>query len=193
LDSTSSAIPPILPILAAALLYAAPPASATDLDALRTGDMRKLVLHADPLPAPDTEYTGPAGEPTTLAASNGRVRLLNFWATWCAPCREEMPSLAALQREKGGPGFEVLAIATGRNPPEAIAAFREEAGITDLPNALDPKGKLAAAMGVPGLPATVILDRDGFEIARMLGDADWNGPDARALISALIASEGEAP
>jgi hypothetical protein len=104
-----------------------------------------------------------------------------------------MPSLDALQREKGGPGFEVLAIATGRNPPEAIAAFREEAGIADLPNALDPKGRLAAAMGVPGLPATVILDRDGFEIARMLGDADWNGPDARALISALIASEGEAP
>jgi len=155
--------------------------------------MRKLVVHDTPIPVPDTEYTDAAGEPTTLAASDGRVRLVNFWATWCAPCRKEMPSLDALQRDKGGPEFEVLTIATGRNSPEGIAAFREEAGITELANALDPKGRLAAAMGIAGLPATVLLDRDGFEVARMLGDADWNGPDARALIAALIASEGEEP
>ena len=188
-----SAIPPILPILAAALLYAALPANATDLEALRTGDMRKLVVHAAPVPAPETEYTDAAGEPTTLAASNGRVRLVNFWATWCAPCRSEMPALDALARAKGGPDFEVITIATGRNSPEAVAAFRAEAGITELPDARDPKGRLAAAMGVPGLPVSVLLDRDGFEIARMMGDADWNGPDARAMIAALVGSEGGEP
>ena len=101
-----SAIPPILPALAAALLYAALPASATDLASFRTGDMRKLVVHETPIPVPDTEYTDAAGAPATLAASNGRVRLVNFWATWCAPCRKEMPSLDALQRDKGGPDFE---------------------------------------------------------------------------------------
>ena len=155
--------------------------------------MRKLVVHETPVPVPDTEYTDPAGQPTILAASNGRVRLVNFWATWCAPCRSEMPALDALQRGLSGPDFEVITIATGRNSPEGIAAFREEAGITDLGNALDPKGRLAAAMGVPGLPVSVILDREGSEIARMMGDADWNGPDARALIMALVASEGEEP
>ena len=200
-----SAIPPALHLarrtsLAAALLYAAlaaganaAAASPADLEALRTGDMRKLVVHAAPVPTPDTEYTDAAGEPTTLAASNGRVRLVNFWATWCAPCRSEMPALDALARAQGGPDFAVITIATGRNSPEAIAAFREQAGITALPNALDPKGRLAAAMGVPGLPVSVLLDRDGFEIARMMGDADWNGPDARALIAALIGSEGGEP
>ena len=108
------------------------------------------------------------------------MRLVNFWATWCAPCRSEMPALDALARARGGADFEVITIATGRNSPEAIAAFRDEAGITDLPTFLDPKGALAAAMDVPGLPVTVLLDRDGNEVARLMGDADWNGPDARA-------------
>ena len=187
-------IPP-LPLLLAALLYAGLPASATDLEGLRVGEMRKLVLPDSPVPAPDTEYLDPAGQPTTLAASDGRVRLVNFWATWCAPCRKEMPALDALQRSRGGPDFEVIAIATGRNSPEGIAAFREEAGISALGNALDPKGRLAAAMGVPGLPVSVLLDRDGAEVARMLGDADWNGPDAHALIDRLVDADetGDTP
>jgi thiol-disulfide isomerase/thioredoxin len=186
LDCTFSAIPSFLPLFAAALLYAAVPANATDLASLRTGEMRKLVVHETPVPVPDEEFTAADGAPTTLAASNGRVRLVNFWATWCAPCRKEMPALDALQRDRGGPDFEVITIATGRNSPEGIAAFREEAGITDLPNALDPKGRLAAAMGVPGLPVSVLLDREGSEVARMMGDADWNGPDAHALIDVLV-------
>jgi thiol-disulfide isomerase/thioredoxin len=172
--------------------------SATSLASFRSGEMRKLVVHDAPVPAPGTEFIDASGQATTLAASNGRVRLVNFWATWCAPCRKEMPALDALQRDKGGPDFEVITIATGRNAPEAIAAFREEAGIADLPNALDPKGRLAAAMGVPGLPVSVLLDREGSEVARMMGDADWNGPDARALIDWLVAADapgetGETP
>ena len=81
---------------------------------------------------------------------------------------------------------------TGRNAPEAVAAFRAEAGVSALPDARDEKGRLAAAMGVPGLPVSVLLDRQGGEVARLLGDADWNGPDARALIDALVAAEGDA-
>lgn len=183
-----SSIPPlsVVAILGAALLYAAAPASATDLDALRAGEMRKLVVNEAPVEVPATEFTGPDGQPTTLAASNGRVRLVNFWATWCAPCRKEMPALDALQQARGGPDFEVLTIATGRNAPEAIAAFRAEAGITALPDARDPKGRLAAAMGVPGLPVSVLLDRDGSEVARLMGDADWNSADAHAVIDALV-------
>lgn len=185
--------------LAAALLYVAAATLATpvgaeslapDLDALRVGEMRRLVLAATPAPLPDTPYTDANRAETTLAASNGRVRVVNFWATWCVPCREEMPELEALARDRPG-DVEVITIATGRNTAEGIARFREEAGITVLPNALDPKGALARAMDVPGLPATILLDRDGHEVGRLLGGANWNSPEARALLARLSAtSEG---
>lgn len=176
-----------------ALAAFANPAAAQTLDAealaaladLRAEDMRKLVIHDSPVPAPEVSYEGPDGAETTLAASNGRVRVVNFWATWCAPCREEMPALDALDRGLGGEDFEVLLIATGRNSPEAIAAFLEEEQI-GLETGTDPRGRLAAAMGVPGLPVTVILDREGVEIARLTGGADWNAESARAILARLI-------
>jgi thiol-disulfide isomerase/thioredoxin len=189
------------PSLTAVLLYAAlaafaNPAPAQDLTAerraelaaLRDGDLRKLTFHDAPVPAPDTPFSDREGNETTLAASNGRVRLVNFWATWCAPCRREKPALDALQRELGGPDFEVIAIATGRNSPESIDAFNTEVGIRTLDTWLDPKGKLAAAMNVPGLPVTVLLNREGQEIARLLGGADWTSDSARAIIAGLIAA-----
>jgi len=161
-------------------------ASQGSLDAFRVGEMRRLVTAAAPEAAPETPYTGGDGAETTLAASNGRIRLVNFWATWCVPCRQEMPELEALARDRPG-DVEVITIATGRNSPDGIARFREEVGITALPNALDPKGALARAMDVPGLPATVILDRDGREVGRLLGGANWNSPEARALLVHLSA------
>jgi thiol-disulfide isomerase/thioredoxin len=139
---------------------------------------------------PQLEVTTLDGAAWSLAARRGRWVVVNFWATWCAPCRREMPALDALARERGGDDLAVLAIATGRNAPEAIAAFREEAGIATLATYTDPKSELARAMGVPGLPVTVILDRDGDEIARLLGDADWNAPEARALIDYLAGLSG---
>ena len=152
---------------------------------LRDGDMRKLVVHEVAIPAPDTPFTDPDGTEVSLADSDGRIRLVNFWATWCAPCRIEKPALDALQRDLGGPDFEVIAIATGRNSLEAIEDFNAEVGVTELATHLDPKSRLAAAMNVPGLPVTVILDRDGAEIGRLMGGADWNAPSARAIVSYL--------
>jgi thiol-disulfide isomerase/thioredoxin len=185
---------PLAALLYTAALGAATPAAAGGWDAaaraaveaLRADDMRKLVLHETPAPAPDVAFTGPDGAETTLAASDGRVRLVNFWATWCAPCREEMPALAALQAAQGGPDFEVILVATGRNSPEAIERFFAEEGIEGLETALDPQSALARAMAVPGLPVTVLLDRDGAEIARLTGEADWNGPSARAIVAHLV-------
>ncbi len=186
-------------IIRAALVYtalglgaiAAPPAIAADTDqiaALRSGDMKKLVLHSSPKPVPDTPFDLADGAGTrTLAAYRGKYVLLNFWATWCAPCRKEMPQLDALQRDFGGARFEVLTIATGRNSAEGIRAFFDAAQITALPRHQDPKQTLARDMGVLGLPITVLIDPEGGEIARLRGDADWSSDSAKAIIERLIA------
>jgi thiol-disulfide isomerase/thioredoxin len=186
------------PRLLAALLYAALAASAnpaaaltaderTGLEALRVGEMRKLVVTETPQPAPEVALSRPDGSETTLAAAGGRLRLVNFWATWCAPCRAEMPALAGLERARSDAGLELVLVATGRNSPDAIARFAEEVGLPDLDTLLDPKSRLAAAMGVPGLPITVLLDRDGNEVARLLGEADWSTPEALAVVDYLLA------
>ncbi len=158
------------------------------LEALREGTMQKLVF-ADPAPVPDTAFTGPDGAEVTLSDFAGKHVLVNFWATWCAPCRKEMPMLSELQAEFGGDDFEVVTIATGRNPPQAITKFFEEIGVDNLPTYLDPRQALAREMAVLGLPITVILDPEGMEIARMRGDAEWNGASAKAIIAALLAGE----
>jgi thiol-disulfide isomerase/thioredoxin len=187
-----------LPSLAAALLYAALGLSANSaaaltpderagLEALKSGDMRKLVIAETPQPAPEVGLSRPDGGETTLSASDGRLRVVNFWATWCAPCRAEMPALAELERARADAGLELVLVATGRNSPEAIARFAEEVGLPDLDTLLDPKSRLAAAMGVPGLPVTVILDRAGNEVARLLGEADWSAPEALAVVDYLLA------
>jgi thiol-disulfide isomerase/thioredoxin len=114
-----------------------------ELEALRTGDMKKLQFHE-------------VG----------------------APCRKEMPMLAELQTELGGDAFEVVTIATGRNAPQAMQAFFDEIGVTNLPLHNDTNSGLARAMGVLGLPATLIVAPDGHEIARLQGDADWASDSA---------------
>lgn len=157
------------------------------LEPLRTGDMAKLRLAA--APGSDTAFTSAEGGEMTLAAYEGKFTLVNFWATWCAPCREEMPQLEALQREFGGADFEVVTIATGRNPVPAMRAFFDEIGVENLPLHRDPNSALARDFGVLGLPVTVILAPDGTEIARLQGEADWAAMDARALIAQLIGAE----
>jgi thiol-disulfide isomerase/thioredoxin len=190
-------LPPLsrlLPLLLAATLacLAAERAAAltdaerNELEALREGDMRKLVVHPEPMASSDVVFVAPDGGEARIADTGGKVRLLSFWATWCAPCRQEKPTLDALQRELGGPDFAVIAVATGRNDPDAIERFNEDLGITALDTWRDPETALAGAMRVPGLPVTVVLDRDGMEVARLMGGADWTSPSARAVIGYLI-------
>ena len=161
-------------------------AELAEIAEMRDGEMRKLVLHEEARPAPDTAFTDVDGLEETLADSDGKVRLVNFWATWCAPCRQEKPALDALQQDLGGEEFAVIAVATGRNSPEAIVRFNEEVGVTALDTHLDPRSALAAAMNIPGLPVTVVLDRDGNEIGRLMGGADWDSASARAIVQRLI-------
>lgn len=162
-------------------------ADVSTLEALRTGDMKKLNFHSTPTEVSSESFmlADDAGT-ATLADYQGKYVLLNFWATWCAPCRKEMPMLEALQQEFGGDDFEVLTLATGRNSPTGIKKFFDENGIASLPRHQDPKQAVARDMAILGLPITVILNPEGQEIARLRGDADWNSDSARAIIAALI-------
>ncbi len=157
------------------------------LDALRTGDMAKLALSADPAPVPAADLVDETDAPRTLDEYRGKYLLVNFWATWCAPCRKEMASLDRLQGALGGDRFAVVTIATGPNPLPAIRKFFEEEGVTRLPMLRDPRQRFASAMGVLGLPVSVLVDPEGREIGRLMGEAAWDGPEAQALISAMIA------
>ncbi|MEO0487188.1 MAG: TlpA disulfide reductase family protein [Pseudomonadota bacterium] len=182
-------------VILAGLLYlaAALSANATDtqaLSAMREGDMKKLVFHADPQPVSEATFFLPDESEHTLDKYHGKYILLNFWATWCAPCRHEMPMLAELQTEFGGDSFEVVTIATGRNQVAGMRKFFDEIDVDNLPLYRDPRQAVARGMAVLGLPITVILDPEGQEIARLRGDADWASDNAKAIISSLISSGG---
>lgn len=157
-----------------------------DLAPYLVDDMRKLAVHSEPRAVSDVEFTAEYGGALRLSGYEGRVVVLNFWATWCAPCREEMPTLDALQAALGSDDFIVLTIASGRNPAPAMANFFAQAGVTNLPLHTDLRQALSRDMGVLGLPVTVVINREGLEIGRLQGEADWAAPAAIALLTALI-------
>lgn len=174
-------------VLYTALAFGANPAAAdiAAADAARAGDMRKLAL-VDPQPVPEIGLVGLDDAPRSLGEFRGKWVVVNFWATWCAPCRREMPSLDALQRAMAGQGVQVVTVASGRNAVPGIEKFFAEAGVTALPALRDPKAELSRAMGVLGLPVTVILNPEGQEVGRLIGDADWASADAQAVLTALM-------
>ncbi len=180
----------VLGVLYTALVLGANPASAdvAAAEALREGTMKKLIF-SEAQPVSEEAFTDPEGGSFQLSDFTGKHVLVNFWATWCAPCRKEMPMLSELQTEYGGEDFEVVTIATGRNELAGIRRFFDEVGVDNLPLFLDPRSGLARDMGILGLPITLILNPEGNEIARMRGDAEWNSPSAKAVIEALLKRE----
>ena len=162
-------------------------AAVADVSALRDGDMKKLAFHATPAPLPEVGLVDAKDAPRSLAEYRGKWVVLNFWATWCAPCRHEMPSLDRLQAAT--PEIAVVPVATGRNSVTGIDKFFAEAGVTDLPNLRDDGSALARGMGVMGLPVTVILNPQGQEVARLIGDAEWDSAAAQAVLAALMAGQ----
>ena len=165
-----------------------PRADFSALEAMRAGDMKKLNFSA-PKPFVDTAFVGEDGQPMNFDAFKAQFTVVNFLATWCAPCRKEMPTLDALDKAFEGKGLDVVTIATGRNPQPAIDKFFADIDVQNLPKHLDPKQALARDMAVLGLPVTVVLDRDAREIARLTGDAHWDSPEAVAILTALIERE----
>jgi len=148
------------------------------------GDMKKLAL-VEAVPLPEAVLLDEVDGAHALSGWKGGWVVLNFWATWCAPCRHEMPSLARLQAAL--PEVTVLPVATGRNSVVGIAKFFDEAGVTGLPVLRDPKSELARQMGVLGLPVTIIVDPEGREVARLIGDAAWDSAHALAALRSIMA------
>jgi thiol-disulfide isomerase/thioredoxin len=158
-------------------------ANAGSLDGLLNGDMKKLAVHEIAIDLPAATLLDMTDGAHSLQEFEGKWVVLNFWATWCAPCRHEMPSLDRLQRAL--PDIAVVPLAAGRNAPEQITKFFKEAEVESLTVLRDPKMELARAMSVVGLPVTVILNPEGQEVARLIGDAEWDSADAVAVLKAL--------
>lgn len=157
------------------------------LAGLNKGAMAALLVRPKPLDLPAFTFAGADGKPKSLADFKGKVVLLNIWATWCVPCREEMPTLDKLETKLGGKDFAVVAVNTDKGGTEKAAAFLKETGASRLALYTDPPGKLFSELKAVGMPTTLIIDRNGKEIARLAGPADWASPEAIAVIEAAIA------
>lgn len=182
-------------LLYGALLLGASPAAAdlgagqiAELKAARTGDMQKMVFHDAPRPRLERAFEDERGATHDVADFAGKIVVFNFWATWCPPCRKEMPSLDRLRAERAGPGFEVVALAMDRASVGKIKDFYLSIGAENLKIYREPTLRIGAEAGVLGMPITLILDREGREIARLQGEADWAGPDALAMLDRIEAA-----
>ena len=118
--------------------------------------------------------------------SNEVILVINFWATWCAPCKKEMPSLNNLAENMKYDDVRIITVASGRNSKEAIEAFFSDNDLANLKKFRDPKGKIAMSYGVTALPTTVVIAPSGNEIGRIIGDIDWNTENIRAFFRKLL-------
>ena len=153
---------------------------------LNRGAMATFVFKDEPAAMPAITFNGPDGKPRTLTDWRGKVVLLNLWATWCAPCRREMPHLDRLKAKLGGENFDVVAVSVDRGGAEKPKAFLAEMGISALQLYQDPTAQLGFTLMAIGMPATLLIDREGREIGRLVGPAEWDGPDAVRLIQSLL-------
>jgi thiol-disulfide isomerase/thioredoxin len=153
------------------------------------GEIAALTLAPQPKPVPELTFGGPDGTKTSLADFNGRTVLFNLWATWCVPCRQEMPALDRLQGLLGSKDFEVVAVNVDTARLDRPKAFLDEIGVKNLTLYADSKAAalqtLQQAGKVLGLPTTILIGKDGCEIGTMAGPAQWDAEDALALLNAI--------
>lgn len=147
-------------------------------------------VFADPPKAlPEIRFVDGEGRNRTLADFSGKVVLLNIWATWCTPCREEMPTLDRLQAALGGDAFQVVALSIDRKGLAVVRRFYDEIGISHLTIYIDSTSRVFRDLAVVGVPTTLLVDREGREVGRLVGPAEWDTPAMIALIRGRIAWE----
>jgi thiol-disulfide isomerase/thioredoxin len=147
---------------------------------------QNFIRHSVPAAMPELQFTDGDGRAHSLADFRGKVVVLNVWATWCGPCRTEMPTLDRLQAQLGGPGFEVVALSVDRGGPERVKAFYASIGVQHLALHIDASSEATSALSIVGLPATILVDRDGKELGRLFGPAKWDAPEALAFLRSII-------
>ena len=151
---------------------------------LSTGQMAAFVFKKSPEPLPAFVFLDASGKERTLGDWRGKVVLLNLWATWCIPCRKEMPGLERLQKELGSDTFEVVAVSADRVGIEGAKKFLAGIKVSDLGVYADPTVRVTSTLKAIGLPATLLIDREGREIGRLTGPAEWDSAEAKALVKA---------
>ena len=152
--------------------------------------MTTFVFKKTPMDLPaDVAFNNKAGEGVGLDQFAGKVVLLNLWATWCAPCRKEMPDLDGLQADLGGDRFEVVAVSLDRGSPDKAREFLNEIGVKRLRFFHDPEAKLGFKLMAIGMPTTLLIDAKGREIGRLVGPAEWHSEDAKKLIRSVLAAQ----
>ena len=151
-----------------------------------TLDQGKLRAHAAPVPVATFFFEDATGRRRTLADFRGRHVLLNVWATWCVPCREEMPSLERLQMKLGGPQFMVLALSVDSGGVDAVRKFYAELNLKALDIFVDRSLAVNSALRIVGLPSTVLIDGEGREVARHIGPAEWDSAPLVESIARLV-------
>ena len=157
---------------------------------LNRGAMTTFVFKKTPMELPDgVTFNDKAGQAVGLDQFGGKVVLLNLWATWCAPCRKEMPDLDRLQADLGGDRFEVVAVSLDRGSADKARAFLNEIGVKRLRFFHDPEAKLGFKLMAIGMPTTLLIDAKGREIGRLVGPAEWHSEDAKKLIRSVLAAQ----
>jgi thiol-disulfide isomerase/thioredoxin len=170
----------------AAMLFVASDERERQLAATARAVSGELFTATEPRPLPELHFVDGAGQPRALADFRGKVVLLNLWATWCLPCRQEMPALARLQARLGGSHFEVLALATDKKGLPAVQAFYAELGLKAPAIFVDGSERATSQLGALGLPTTLLVDAQGNEIGRAVGPREWDAPAAVAEITRRI-------
>ena len=158
------------------------------------GEVAAFLTASQPLDLKDLTFQGPEGEPMTMADFNDKTVLLNLWATWCAPCRKEMPALDQLQADLGDPTFEVVAVNLDRGGPDKPKAFLDEIGVSSLNYYQDSSNgllkQLRRVSRATGLPTTILIDPEGCEIGTMYGPVEWASGEAKNLIQSARGKDG---
>jgi thiol-disulfide isomerase/thioredoxin len=150
---------------------------------------QNFLLREPPVAVPGLQFTDADGHARSITDFSGKVVLLNVWATWCVPCRKEMPTLDRLQAELGGPDFEVIVLSIDRGGAEVVKKFYAEIGIRHLAIHIDTTSRVGFALAAAGLPTTVLIDRHGKELGRLIGPADWDAPEMVGFLNSIIAQK----
>jgi thiol-disulfide isomerase/thioredoxin len=165
--------------------------SGPGVNRLSVGQMAAFVFKKAPEEVTDLPFQDKDGKQRTLKEWQGKVLLVNLWATWCAPCRKEMPSLDRLQAELGSDKFEVLPISADKTGIEGAKKFLDQIKVKNLGVYADPTVRIHSGLKAIGMPASLLIDAKGRELGRLIGPAEWDSPEAKALIKAAIAAPVE--